>query len=306
LEVWNLQFAGTGPKRPPDNGVWAGSLDAYLLSKGFYLGNYGNLMFPADVGQSNTVEAYDFSGAPGLNIIGGGNAILADCVFTDGCELAFPMDANNNLGFDTTTQTVTINNCTFDVSTFFQGAGKLVFNHCRFTKQTQGIGGSGFQAPGEALMVFNWCYITGGGIAPAPGAHVELVQMVRPLAKFECNDTLIILDKEGQTTNAKWGSGWTGVWSVAGDQTFTNMICLGLPAIDANPANPNVSNCVVAYGSPATPVLTNCVMEPGQYGYSLNQSGEDPDAVYVGPYPGINGGGNRTFDNVALADDDFG
>jgi hypothetical protein len=299
--VWNLQFAGTGPQRPADN-VWSGSLDAYLLSKGFYLGNYGNLMFPADEGQSNTVEAYDFTGAPALNVIGGGNAILTDCTFADGCELGFPMDSNNNLGFDTTTQTVTLNNCTFDRSTFFQGAGKLVLNYCRFTHQAQGIGGSGFQAPGAALMVFNWCYITGGGIAPAPAAHVELVQMVRPLAKFECNNTLIILDKEGQATNAAWGSGWTGVWSVAGDQTFTNMICLGLPAIDANPANPNVSNCIVAYGLPgATPVLTNCVMEPGQYGYSLNQSPEQP-----GPYEGINGGGNRTLDNVALETADFG
>jgi hypothetical protein len=188
-----------------------------------------------------------------------------------------------------------------DVATFFQGSGKLTWSYCRFKNQKQGLGDSGWHAPGVAVMTYDHCYITGGGVAPPASSHVELTQMIRsaPGTYFRCTNTLVDVSKDGQTTNLPWGSGWTGMWSVCADQAYTNCIFLGLPAVEANPANPGTTNCIVAYGTGATPVITNCVMQPGRYGYSFNQTPGPPA-------PGINGGGNRTFANVAINTADFG
>jgi hypothetical protein len=89
------------------------------------------------------------------------------------------------------------------------------------------------------------------------------------------------------------------LWSVCENQAYTNCIFLGLPAVEASRTTPGTTNCIVAYGTGATPVITNCVMDRGRYGYTFNQTPGPPA-------PGINGGGNRTFANVAINTADFG
>jgi len=304
--VWNLQTAGaTGPRYAYTNGTWTGSIDAYLTSVGISAGNDGALWW--NVGTSTkTLEKYNFTGAPALHIGGTtGTANVLDCTFTGSPSvggMTYPTDINGGIDLSTGLFTVNMTHVTFDGCTFYQGSGFLTWSYCRFKNQLQGLGDSGFSSPGVAVMTYDHCYITGGGVQPASLAHVELTQMVRSAAgcSFHILDTLVDVSRDGQTTNAPWGSGWTGMWSIGlMPQEYRRSIFLGLPAIDANPANPNVSNNIVAYGTGATPVVTDCVMEPGQYGYTRN--------LTPGPaYSGINGGGNRSFANVALVTADFG
>jgi hypothetical protein len=268
------------------------------------MGNTGQLYW--NVGASTKIlEKYDFTGAPQLHINGTGTANVRDCLFTKTASgdsgMACPIDANASLTFTTTTLVVSMDHCTFDKAEFYQGAGTLTFSYCRFKNQPGGLGNSGFGAPGIAVMTYDHCYITGGGIAPPAAAHVELTQMARsaPGTSFTCTNTLIDISKDGQTTTASWGSGWTGVWAVVGDypSTFTNCIMIGAPAVNANPANPNVVSCLVAYNTGSKPTLTNCVMEAGIYGYTKNQQGTATRPA--------DGGGNRSFANAALTASDF-
>jgi hypothetical protein len=300
-EVWNLQFAGTGPRYALSNGKWSGVLDAYLIGAGVVMGNTRQLYW--NVGSSTkTLEKYDFTGAPQLHINGTGTANVRDCLF-DGAAtgMAYPIDSNANLSFGTTTLTVLMDHCTFDKATCYQGAGTLTFSYCRIKNQAQGFCNSGFAAPGIAVITYDHCYITGGGIAPAAAAHVELTQMARsaPGTSFTCTNTFIDISRDGQTTTASWGSGWTGVWAVVGDypSTFTNCIMIGAISVNANPANPNVVSCLVAYNTGSTPTLTNCVMEAGCNGYTKNQQG-------TATHP-TDGGGNRSYANGALTAANF-
>jgi hypothetical protein len=188
-EVWNLQFAGTGPRYALSNGKWSGALDAYLIGAGVVLGNTGQLYW--NVGSSTkTLEKYDFTGAPQLHINGTGTANVRDCLFkkTVGGEsgMACPIDSNASLTFTTTTLTVLMDHCTFDKAEFYQGAGTLTFSYCRFTNQVQGLGNSGFGAPGVAVMTYDHCYITGAASLPPPPPTSSLprwreVRRARPL-----------------------------------------------------------------------------------------------------------------------------
>lgn len=297
--VANISISGaTGPRAAYSNGTWSGSPDAYLTAQGFTTANSGRLFW--NIGASSkSVANYDFTGCPGVDVDGTGTATFTDCKFATTANLAMPRDTNGTINYDTGTLTVICNYCVFNLATWFMGSGTTTFSYCRFTQQVQGLGDVGFNGLGTAILTYDHCHITGGGINPAASAHVELTQMSRSGTSFTCTNTFVDISTEGQTTTASWGSGWTGVWAPVGDfpSTFTNCIMIGAIAVNANAANPNVVSCLVAYGTGSTPTLTNCVMEVGVNGYTKNQSG-------TGTRP-ADGGGNRSYANAALTVADF-
>jgi hypothetical protein len=317
--VWNLQYSGTGTNAAFSNGTWStvtpgagGSttnLPAYLIAAGFVWNNYSELWI--NVGTTTkTVSNYDFSNAPmiSFNGTGAGNITFTNCKFAGtpvgNGNVYFPADINKNTSYsDLTPMTVTFNNCTFSVAKFFAGCGYTTFNSCRFTGQLQNLGDVGYNGTGLASLTYNQCYITGGGVQP-PGAasHVELSQFVRNVAgcSLVITGNVIDISKDGQTTNASWGSSWTGVFSCNANGgsngptvTMTDNIFMGFAAVDANPANPNVTNCILAYGNGMTATLTNNVMEIARFGYVRNLDGAPV-------YEAADGGGNRSYANAAL------
>lgn len=304
--VHNLQHGGTGIQNAPSNGTWSGSLNSYLIANGFAIGNNGDVYW--NVGTATkAISRYDFTGLSHININGTtGSASLTDCTYGPTTSLAFPVDTNGNVDYDTGTVTVVCTNCTFTTATFFMGSGTCTHSYCRFTGQLQGLGDVGFGGLGQAVLTYDHCYITGGGVAvPVPLAHVELTQFSRggtpSGCQFNVTNCLIDISRDGQTTTVPWGSAWTGVWYIHANipTIFTNCIMIGAPAVNANPANPDVVNCVVAYVNSSVAItITNCVMEIGRYGYTFNQ-----DAGATRP---IDGGGNRSFANAALTVASFG
>jgi hypothetical protein len=315
--VYALKDAGTGPRYAYSNGAWAGRTpvgqgsltgDAYLDSLGIIIGSNngaGPTLF-WNIGSSTvTLEKYDFSSSPPLFVYGTGTANVKDCLFQTADDLIaatcsgliMNFDGNGNISTATTTLTVLMENCTFDKSTCYQGAGTWTFSYCRIKNQVRGFANSAFGGTGIAAFNYDHCYITGGGVHPTDVTnHIEISQMGRDASgcSFTCTNTFVDISQDGQTTAAAWGSGWTGVWAVVGDypSTFTNCIMLGAPAVNANPVNPNVVSCLVAYNTGSTPTLTNCVLEPGSNGYTKNQMGSATRPA--------DGGGNRSFANTAL------
>jgi hypothetical protein len=322
--VWNLKVAGaTGPRFSATNGAWAGRTpaaqgqptgDAYLDSLGVVIGS-NNGSGPTlywDIGSSTkTLEKYDFSGAPPLFINGTGTANVNDNLFWTADDtvlatmsgLVMNFDGNGNISTATTTLTVNMNYCTFDKATCYQGAGTWTFSYCRIKNQVRGFANSAFGGTGIAVFNYDHCYITGCGVHPTDASnHIEISQMGRSASgsSFSCTNTFVDISQDGQTTAAAWGSGWTAVWAVVGDypSTFTNCIMIGAIAVNAQVANPNVVSCIIGYNTGSTPTLTNCVMEQGVNGYTLNQNS-------TGTRP-TDGGGNRSYANVAITSGQFG
>jgi hypothetical protein len=314
--VWNLQYGGTGTNAAFSNGTWStvtpgtgGSttnLPTYLINQGVVWNNYGELWI--DVGTTTkTISNYDFSNAPPIsfNGTGAGNVTFTNCRFAGTPtgiygSVYFPADLNQNVSYsDLTPMTAIFNNCTFSVATFFMGSGYISFNNCRFTLQTQGLGDAGFSGAGVASITYNQCFITGGGIAPAASAHVEYTAIQRgPVTGnlLTVSNCFIDVSREGQTTTASWGSSWTGGWYPGDTVTnLTNNIMIGSVAVNANVTNPNVFNCWLAYAGPRTTAvtMTNNCMEIGSLGYCKTQS--------VDPYRPTDGGGNRSYANVAVS-----
>lgn len=301
--VYNLKRGGVGPRSAPTNGKWAGALDAYLISKGFIISNVGALYL--DVGDGTvTVSLYDFTGAPPIHLHGAvpgpGHANFVDCVMPE-AGFINSTDINGTINSTTGTLVAVCSYCLLDRATFYLGSGSLKWSYCRFKNHVQGYGDATFMGAAACVLTYDHCYGTGGGCKPPHLAHVELSQMVlsAPGSAFNIIDSYFDPSEDGQTTTPSWGSGWTAFWSIgAMPIAITNSILIGAPAIDANPINPNVVACVLAYGIGSTPVLTNCVLEPGIYGYTINGNGA--------PNRPTDGGGNRSLANVPITRADFG
>lgn len=304
--VWNLQFGGTGPRSSPTNGTWAGSVDAYLISKGCINANVAGAVY-LDVGSGGvTISNYDFGDAV-VFVNGTGSATFNDCSWDTDANAGVnsPKDINGNFTFTGSTLVVTANYCGFDKATTFIGCGTIAHSHCRFRNQVQIIGSTAFNATGAAHLTYDWCYITGGGCDPAPAAHVELIQSApnaaAPTCTFACTNTLVNFI-DGQASVPNWGSAWTGVWSVGKVITLLEgNVFIGIEAVNDNPINPDVINCILAYGTATgmNATLTNNAMEIGRFGYTLNQNATSNRPV--------DGGGNRTFaTNAALTAANFG
>jgi hypothetical protein len=311
--VWNLQYSGTGTNAAFSNGTWnsptpgAGgtntNLDAYLQGLGFIWDNVGKLRL--NFGSTNvTVANYDFTGLPGLNMDGliGFGVTFTNCRFknfTGTGTVKFPANINDGLYADgiLTNGTCTFTNCTFDKVAFDFGCGGFVFNYCRFTNQTQGLGDVAFGGLGSAALTYDYCYITGGGVAPGAGAHVEFSQFSRGASAavwtFSCTNTMIDISKDGQTTTAPWGSGWTALWSLGSPtSTISNCIMIGVTEVNANPANPNVIPYDVVMRAGVPNIITNNIWQIGQFGYLTGKTGATIS-------------GNRTYANAALTAADF-
>jgi hypothetical protein len=301
--VWNLQFSGTGPRSPPTNGKWSGAIDAYATSKGVIRGNDGALFW--NLGAANgSLDRYDFAGAPNLHATSNGNgetavtAAITDCAFGPN-GLQTPVDINGGYNLSSGAIAVNVRHCLFDEGGFYHGSGSLAFSYCRFKNQKQGLGDSGYNSPGAAHLSYDWCYITGGGIRPAPGAHVELTQIKRAVGSFTVSNCLVDISKDGQISTLPWGSGWTGFFTLGLlPAKFENCIFIGARAVDANRANRNVVACIIEYQDLADVTITNCVFEPGIFGYTHNGNGTATRPK--------DGGGNRSFDNKRITAKDFG
>jgi len=300
--VWNLQFSGTGPRTAASNGTWPGHIDAYLTGKSVAPGNDGALFIDAGTTTIN-IANYAFTAAPQLHLYGSTSSPCAvnftDCIVpADGVTL--PTDINGGINLTTGILASTFSYCDLNLSTFYQGTGDLSWKHCRFRNQVQGLGDSGLPSTtGVANLLYEDCYITGGGCNPPHLSHVELTLMQRPNGFFTVRRCLINVSVDGQTLTPAWGSGWTAFFNVGNlPVEFIDCIMIGAPAVNANPANPNVIGALISYGTGANVTITNCVMEPGFFGYTHNGSG-------TANRP-IDGGGNRSFANVALTAADFG
>ena len=310
--VWNLQYSGTGLRTSPTNGTWSGSVDAYLSGLGFALNGYGRLTWTIG-SATKTVSDYDFGLIP-VDVFGTGTANFNDCRWSAGSDpdQHGAITVNTNAGGDgqyttDTTLTVNANYCLFDGSNTYLFAGTFNINYCRFKNHKHNLGATAFSATAAPHMSFDHCYITGGGVAPSPGTaspgdgeHVELIQS-NPAVQGTFSVTNTIFNPiDGQATAAPWDSAWTGIWSVGKHSSvaFANNIHIGIAEVNANPINPDVINCVLAYLLDTDNItLTNNVWQAGRYGYTLNQNGSNKP---------IDGGGNRTFANAALTLADFG
>lgn len=303
--VWGYQFWGTGPRHSAANGTWGGALDAYLIGKGFVIGNTGALYLNVGSG-TVTVADYDFADGPPVHVGGTGAAIFNDCTSNGDASkgVSGPKDINGSFDFDGSTLTITLNYCLLDKSITYLGSGTMVHNFCRVKNQVQVTGGTAYDATGASRWEYNDCFISGGGIAPATNAHVELLQSMPNLSAPTCYLIVrrtIINFVDGQVNTLPWNSAWTGVFAVGKVIVeFIDSIFLGITEVNLNSLNPNVINCLLAYGT-ATGTgarITNCIMQAGRYGYTLNQNATSNRVV--------DGGGNRTDQNVPLTAADFG
>ncbi|MBS0363567.1 MAG: hypothetical protein JSR98_19505 [Proteobacteria bacterium] len=307
--VWNLQSGGTGSAAGARQGAWSGKLagDAYLSGKGFVKSNLSGLFLDAGP-RSVAIANYDFSGCPAISITGTGTVTFTNCTFTlsapppGHAAVNFPCNINGDIDYNAGALKISFVNCSFvKAATFVMGSGTCVFSYCRFSGQKQGLGDVGYNGTGFASLTFDHCYITGGGVAPAPNAHVELTQFARkPTGGTSCtiSNCMIDISRDGQTTAARWGSAWTGVFSIGVPLVASNSIIIGAAAVNANAANRNVVDTLFQYGDAYPPTITNCVLEPGCIGsgYSLNgSSGKHRPTV----------SGCRSIRNVALKADSF-
>lgn len=293
--VWNLRNpSATGPRYVLSNGTWAGSVDAYLTSLGIVSGGGGTYLLWNIGSATKTLENYDMTGAPDLYITGTGSANLNDVPF-DG-DVIFPATGPGSINADTnTTLVVTFNYSTFDGGGWFMGAGKVVENYCRHKNQLQTICGVSYNGLAIAQVEIRNPLVTGGGVHAPDLSHMELMQMKgRPEGSYFIADGVMYDPIDGQKTTTSQAF-YTALWSIGPfPATISNSIYLGMPAIDANQLAPNRTNSVLAYETGSSPVFINCVMEPGHLGYMNNQSAGGV------PYPGRDGGGNRTLANVPL------
>lgn len=293
--VWNLKYSGTGPRSGPTNGTYAGSLDAYLIGKGFIIGNDNGALW-LNIGSSTvTVTNYNFLNCPRIQVRGTGTVNFVDCTLAnvENPDAGFRAPININGGPTGENITVNFTYCDMNITTFYSDTGTWTWDHCRFRNQKQMIWGS---AGAEMLCVD--CYVTGGGCNPPTNSHVELIQYNASVAsglKFKwlrvmCNFT------DGQATISPWGSGWTAVFTspLGGMIELADSIITGVIAMNANPLFPTG---MVAYGVTynfGNLLISNCVLDIAQYGYT---SGNGTPLTQSG---------NRTFANVALVPGDFG
>lgn len=293
LAVWNRQNSGTGPRTPATNGTWAGSLDAYLLGKGFVIGNDNGALW-LNIGSSTvTVSSYNFLNCPRIQYRGTGTLNWVDCAFDNVANpdagVRGPLDINGS----PTGENITVNfiNPLFNITTIYADSGSWTATNPRYSNQKQMIWGSA----GATMLNIN-PYITGGGCDPPSGAHVELIQYnAAPGKTFRIEGGMINFT-DGQATMSPWGSGWTAVFTspLGGMIELVDCIITGVIAMNANPLFPTG---MVAYGvtyNYGNLLISNCVLDIAQYGYT---SGNGTPLTQSG---------NRTFANVALVAGDFG
>lgn len=303
--VWNLQFSGTGPRTSFTNGTWSGSLDAYLTSKGFVIGN-DNGCLNVNCGSSTvTVDNYNFLQSPRIQAYGTGKIIFTDCGFNDvdsalNGGFSSPRDPNGSPTGQNFQAEFWYCNWNIGGSYCDTGSHKHYFN--RWSNQVQQIWGS---TNGSVLIEDSYC--TGGGCNPPAGSHVELIQFNSLTPQTFTTRRCIYNFIDGQASLGVPGGGnygWTGVFTTpgTGDVLLEDCIIIGLTEIDSNPANPARMGCTVQYGTnpPGTVTLTNCVLQQATFGYTLNGTAA-PGNTYR---PAVSN--NRTYANVALTTPDFG
>lgn len=307
--VWNLQFAGTGPRSAPTNGTWPAGLTpgvspvpTYLAGLGFTWANHDGAIV-IDIGSSTvTISNYDFTLCTGaITAKGTGTLILNDCVLPKAktflnASIAFPYDVNGN----PQNQLITVqgNYCLFDLSTFYGDTGTILWSHCRFKNQTQGIGDTG-----GVNLKYDWCWISGGGCNPPPNSHVEFTRFGTTIANpdFQFNNSIVTLS-DGQASLGPIGPpsyGYTGIWSLGGGLASTassaNSVFIGLAAVNANPNQLNVLGEVFGYTDGSVTTITNCAIQRGSTGYTTNLNASTGGTLVC-----IDGGGNRNTSNQAL------
>lgn len=314
-EVFNLRYGGTGPRGPAVNGSWNGTIDAYLAMLGFRPSNIpGRIFAPADsplaMGLA-PLELYSFANnCPGIDIDGAGAFTINDVAFGTGSTaqdigVRWPCDVNGNVDNATGQLTGNCNYCDWNRTIPLVGSGGMVHLGSRFRNQVQVVWGP--PNGGQTHVVINGCYVTGGGVSPPPGSHVELIQMVNSETAtpsyFQLINSLVDSSQDGQTHVPLLtpNFGWTGQFSlgqVRGD--FRHSAIIGAAAVNANPQNPNRIGDCVAYGTVSKDyiTLTDMVLEAGVFGYTVNENGA--------PNRPVDGGGNRNTANVALTAADFG
>lgn len=288
------------PRTAPSNGTWAGTLvgDTYLINSGFVIGNDNGALW-LDIGAgTKTITNYNFKNCPRIQVSGTGTVNFVDCTFDNVANPQAGFRAPMNINGSPTGDLITVNftYCDWNITTSYSDSGTWIWDHCRFRNQIQFIWGS---AGAEMLCVD--CYVTGGGANPPPGpnTHVELIQYNASAAsglKFKwlrvmCNFI------DGQATLSPWGSGWTAVFTSpnGGMIQLVDSIIIGVIAMDANPQFPTGMVAFIVTHNLGNCVITNCILDIAQYGYSSGPAG----------YP-LTQSGNRTYNNVALAQGNFG
>ena len=297
--VWNLQSSGTGPRTGPTHGTWAGSIDSYLTGKGFVVGNDNGATW-VDIGSATvTISNYRFISCPRIQYRGTGTINFVDCDFdfTDTGAISGPRDVNGT----PTGQTIAANfsYCRFNVTTTWHDTGTANFDHCRWSNQVQIIWG------GNATILVQDSYITGGGCNPPAGSHVELIQYNSTTGTFTVQRCMFnFIDGQASLGVPGGGNyGWTGVFTCPSTGTMDLEDCIfeGITEIDDNPSNPDRIGGTIWYNAGATIAINNCVLESAQGapgGYTGHAGG--------GPAT-VTNSGNRTFaTNTALVTADFG
>lgn len=296
INTWNLQNTGaTGTNGTYSNGSWSGSIDAYLTSKHVIINNphylvpTGALWFDTTTYGNMTFSDYDFSGfAGGFEVQGTGTVTFNNCKMGN-----ISGSRNVNGDFEPSTGIdITCNYCTFDGSAGYISGGTIKYDHCRFTNQPDILSSTSFQGITVPHTIFDYCYITGGGCAPASGQHVEFTQSIpdapgRTGSSTSVTNCMVDISKDGQPSVADWGSAWTAMWSCQNETiSFENNIITGILTV-------NAARYVMPYISTpesfsTTTFTNNCFEDPSTYGFGGYTNG-------LGTI--VNAGGNRNYTN---------
>lgn len=291
--VYDLRLGGAGPTVTPTKTFAANS--AELASLGAIWGADGAgtyLEFPGGI----TVDGFDFRGMNRKVFLWSttSNILFTNCIFDETCGIGVGCAHGNNPK-PLSVMVATFSHCTLDNGGLFTFYGGAFASYSKLINQDQMY----WQTYGEEIQNVNtgWdhCYITGGGLAPAVAAHVELTQ-IASRGNFYCTNCLVDITNQAGVDLRPISAAWTAVLALVRDTNFTalieNSIFIGLTQTIALYAG-KLPTCI-AYnnGTAANITITNNVLEAGDYGYAFNENG--------GLARPTNGGNNRDFNTNAV------